>query len=125
MLDMYGFVLDMLSGLWTCIDEFEDLHVWIHVETEFDAEMWFICDIVVNICDEMWFIWYICDEMWFKCKKTEKKQKKIYPALPTASTWQSWAFLPARPSFAEGRPGTRQSDQPLPSAGRRQSLFFY
>jgi len=79
MLDMYGFVLDMLSGLWTCIDEFEDLHVWIHVETKFDAEMWFICDIVVNICDEMWFIWYICDEMWFKCKKTEKKNKKNLP----------------------------------------------
>jgi hypothetical protein len=73
----------MLCVLWTCIDGFEKLHVWIHVETEFDAEMWFIWYIVVNICDEIWFIWYICDEMWTKCNKTEKT-KKNYLALPTA-----------------------------------------
>jgi hypothetical protein len=49
----------MLCVLWTCIDEFEDLDVWIHVETKFNAEMWFIWYIVVNICDEMWVVWYI------------------------------------------------------------------
>jgi hypothetical protein len=45
--------------LWTCIDGFEDLDVGIHVETEFDAEIWFIWYIVMNICDEMWVVWYI------------------------------------------------------------------
>jgi hypothetical protein len=50
--------------------------VWIHVETEFDAEMWFICYIVVNICDEMWVLWYICDKLWVKCKKTGKRKQK-------------------------------------------------
>jgi hypothetical protein len=62
--------------LWTCIDGFEDLDVWIHVETEFDVEMWFIYYIVVNICDEIWVLWYICDKLWFKCKKTEKRKQK-------------------------------------------------
>jgi hypothetical protein len=32
-----------LCVLWTCIDGFD---VWIHVENETDAEMWFICYIV-------------------------------------------------------------------------------
>jgi hypothetical protein len=65
--------------LWTCIDGFEDLDVWIHVETEFDAEMWFIWYIIVNICDEMWVVWYICDKLCFKCKKTGKTKKYWNP----------------------------------------------
>jgi hypothetical protein len=77
----------MLCVLLTYIDGFEELHVWIHVETEFDAEMWFIWYIILNICDEMWVIWYIYDEMWTKCKKT-KKQKKL-------------------PSFADGQPSAK------------------
>jgi hypothetical protein len=52
-------LLAMLCVLWTCIDGFKDLDVWIHVETEFDGKMWFIWYIVVNICDEMWVVWYI------------------------------------------------------------------
>ena len=43
-------------------------------------------------------------------QENRKKQKKI-PALPSASTRQSWAFFPAEPSFAECWRGTRQSDQ--------------
>jgi hypothetical protein len=76
--------------------------VWIHVETKFDAEIWFICYIVVNIYDEMWVLWYICDKLWFKCKKTgKKKQKKCCPALPIASCRQSWTNFLAEPSFAD------------------------
>jgi hypothetical protein len=32
-----------LCVLWTCIEGFD---MWIHVEIETDAEMWFICYIV-------------------------------------------------------------------------------
>jgi hypothetical protein len=49
-------LLATLCVLWTCIDGFEDHDVWIHVETEFNAEMWFICYIIVNISDEMWVL---------------------------------------------------------------------
>jgi hypothetical protein len=42
-----------LCVLRTCIDGF---HVWIHVEIETDAEMWFICYIVdINVV-----FWLIC-----------------------------------------------------------------
>jgi hypothetical protein len=40
-------MLDMFSVFWTCLDEFEYVQVWIHVETAFVAEMRFIYDIVV------------------------------------------------------------------------------
>jgi hypothetical protein len=41
-----------LYVLWTCIDGFD---VWIHVEIETDAEMWFIC-YIVDIYVVFWFI---------------------------------------------------------------------
>jgi hypothetical protein len=41
-----------LCVLWTCIDGFD---VWIHVEIETDAEMWFIC-YIVDIYVVFWFI---------------------------------------------------------------------
>jgi hypothetical protein len=69
--------------------------VWIHVETEFDAEMWFICYIIVNFSDEMWVLWYICDKLWFKCKKTGKRKQKNVAQL------QSWTNFSAGPSFAD------------------------
>jgi len=53
----------------------------------------------------------ICEIACLECKKTGKKAKKKFPALPSASTPQSWAFFPAEPSFAECWRGTRQSDQ--------------
>jgi hypothetical protein len=43
---------DFMCILWTCIDGFD---VWIHVEIESDAEMWFVC-YIVNIYVVFWFI---------------------------------------------------------------------
>jgi hypothetical protein len=55
-LDMYvGHVCTRfvtLCVLWTCIEGFD---VWIHVEIETDAEMWFIC-YIVDIYVVFWFI---------------------------------------------------------------------
>ena len=48
--------------------------------------------------------------------RKQKKKQKNFPALPSASTRQSWAFFPAEPSFAECWRGTRQSDQTQHSA---------
>ena len=42
----------------------------------------------------------ICEIACLECKKTKKK-----------SSFASWAFFPAEPSFAECWRGTRQSDQ--------------
>jgi hypothetical protein len=58
-----------LCVFWTCIDGFDGVDVWIHVETEFDAQMWFICYIVVNKCGS---VVYICD----KCGLNARKQQK-------------------------------------------------
>lgn len=47
-----------LCVFWTSIDGFDDVDVWIHVEIESDAEMRFICYIVViNVA--LWYIYAI------------------------------------------------------------------
>ena len=56
-------------------------------------------------------------------QENRKKQKKI-PALPSASTRQSWAFFPAEPSFAECWRGTRQSDQTFAECQHSAKIFF-
>jgi hypothetical protein len=89
-MDSFGDVMRIVD----MYDGFEDLDVWIHVETEFDAEMWFICYIVVNICDEMWVLWYICDKLWFKCNKIGKRKQKNVAQ-------QSWTNFSVEPSFAD------------------------
>ena len=63
----------------TCIDGFDDVHVWIHVEIESDDEMRFICYIVIiNVICGI----YIC----YKFDSNAMKQQKKIPALPTALT---------------------------------------
>jgi predicted PolB exonuclease-like 3'-5' exonuclease len=71
-----------LCVFWTSIDGFDDVDVWIHVEIESDAEMRFICYIVViNVV--LWYI-YICYKCGLSARKQQKEKKKNFPALPTA-----------------------------------------
>lgn len=58
----------------TCIDGFDDVHVWIHVEIESDDEMRFICYIVIiNVICGI----YIC----YKCDSNAMKQQKKNPSF--------------------------------------------
>jgi len=57
-------------------------------------------------------------------QENRKKANKKFPALPSASTRQSWAFFPAEPSFAECWRGTRQSDQTFAECQHSAKAFF-
>ena len=87
---------------WTCYELVMNLY---RVETSFDDEMWFLCDILVY-CHE--YMWNCMSGMQENRKKTKKN-----PALPSAE-----------PSFAECWRGTRQSDQTFAECQHSAKAFF-